>query len=121
MGNKIKLLKNNAELNLDDTQLMERFYQYLRDKKLSKRKAFSIIYYLQEHLAVFPDHIEKCSVCGNIYDSYAAGHYSELTNKFYCCESCEPPGLYEREQRHEARQAEKALKGKKEVKYEGKQ
>lgn len=100
MSKKIKLLKNNDNIDRQDIEWLNVFYNYLtNDIKLKKKKAFQIVYYLQEHLPVFPDHIEQCSVCGDLYDSYSAGHHSELTSKFYCSESCEPPGLYEREER----------------------
>lgn len=104
MINQIKLIKNNDNLDLSDVEWIRMFYEYLMtEKKLTKSKAFSIIYYLQEHLPVFPDHIELCSVCGELFDSWASGHYSDLTGKHYCCESCEPEGLYEREQKAEKR------------------
>jgi len=33
--------------------------------KMSPKKAYAIIYYLQEHLPVFADHIESCDNCGD--------------------------------------------------------
>lgn len=104
MDKQIKLLKNNEGLQLSDVEWTAKVYYFLMDDlKLSNKKAFQIIYYLQEHFPVIPDHIEQCSVCGEVYDSYSQGHHSELTGKFYCSESCEPRGLYEREQRAEKR------------------
>lgn len=109
---KIKLLKNNQGRNWSDIEWMEEFCRFLQGGipesmaigrghrvKLSANQANTIIWYLQEHLPVFPDHIEQCSVCKSFYDSYAQGHYSELTGKCYCSESCEPRGLYEKEER----------------------
>jgi hypothetical protein len=119
MSKEIKLIKNNDKKDLSDVEWMQEFNYYLKDKlKLSASKAFSIIYYLQEHLPVFPDHIEKCSNCDNLYDSYSQGHHSELTDKFYCSESCEPAGLYEREQRWEKRKDAPFQKWKKLIKKE---
>ncbi len=71
--------------------------------KLTPKKAFSIIWYLQEHFSILPDTIERCDVCNNLFDSESQGHHSELTGKHYCCENCEPVGLYEREQKHESK------------------
>lgn len=118
----IKLIKNNQNRDWEDIQWVEEFYEYLQGcipddmvtvkppVKLSKDKAFQIIWYLQEILPVFPDQIEKCNTCGKLYDSYREGHYSEMKGKYYCSESCEPRGLYEREQRWEKRQAVKLKK-----------
>jgi hypothetical protein len=94
----IKLLKNNEKLELSDVEWTDKLYQFLvKEVKLREKKAFSIIYFLQEYLPVIPDHIERCDVCGSLFDSYAVGHLSDLTGKHYCSESCEPPRLYERE------------------------
>lgn len=113
MGDKeIKLLKNNDKRDWSDLQWVNEFYNFLQGKlpkgvemknppKLSKKKAFSVIWFLQEKFPVIPDQIECCSACGELYDSYSQGHHSELTGKFYCGESCEPPNLYEREQKAE--------------------
>jgi hypothetical protein len=99
MSKQIKLLKNNEEKDLTDIEWVTNFYEFLKEKRLSEKKAFDIIYYLQEHLCIIPDHIEQCNVCGELYDSYSTGHHSELTGKHYCSESCEPYGLYEKEKR----------------------
>lgn len=109
MGNEIALIKNSENLQLSDVEWLDQFYEFLQqDIKMNKKKAFSIIYFLQEHLPVFPDHIEQCYTCGRLYDSYKEGHHSDMLGRNYCCESCEPPRLYEREQRWEKRQAKKA-------------
>lgn len=116
--NEIKLLKNNDNKEFSDIEWVREFYYDLKEKKLSKKKAFSIIYYLQEHFPLLPDHIEQCSTCGELYDSYSQGHHSDMTGKFYCCESCEPTGLYEKEQRWEMRQDAPFQKWLKRVKKE---
>ena len=104
------LIKEYQTEGKSDKELMQQFYDFLTWKRMGigKKKAFSIIYYLQEHIPVFPDHIEQCSSCGILYDSYSQGHHSELTEKFYCSESCEPPGLWEKERRAERKQLKKA-------------
>ena len=102
LNDEIKLLKDEDENKLSDFELVQKFYEYLTDElKFTKKKAFSIIYYLQEHLPVFPDNIEKCTNCGRLYDTWKEGHHSELTEGYYCSENCEPYNLHEREQRAE--------------------
>jgi hypothetical protein len=121
MHREIKLLKNNDKLELSDLEWTKMVFDFLQEKiKLSRNKAFSVVYYLQEHFPVIPDHIEKCDTCGELYDTHSSGHHSDLTGKFYCCESCEPRGLYEREQRWEKRQDAPFQKWLKQVKKEQK-
>ena len=111
MDNEIKLLKNNDKKEWNDLEWMEEFYNFLRGDcpenihfgkghgiKLSPNKAYSIIYYLQEHFPLLPDHIEQCSECKSLYDSNSSGYHSELTEKFYC-DSCFPPFLDEKEEK----------------------
>jgi len=50
---------------------------------LTPRQAFSVIWYLQEHLRVLPDNIEMCAVCGDLFDADRSGHGD------VCSESCE--------------------------------
>lgn len=86
MTNKIKLLKPGDADHADDLERLRAFYEYLQGPgmNLGRKRAFEVIYYLQEHLPVFPDSIEKCSVCGSLFDTYFQGHHSEKNNKFYC-------------------------------------
>lgn len=97
MENEIKLIKNNDKRTDSDIEKVQEFYAFLKgtcpDKitlgdghqpTLTDDQAFSIIWYLQEHLSVFPDQIEKCSICGDLYDSYSEGYYSENRNLFMC-------------------------------------
>jgi len=41
---------------------------------LTPHAAFSVIWYLQEHLRVLPDNIEMCAVCGELFDADCEGH-----------------------------------------------
>ena len=85
MKNEIQLLKNNDHIVQADVEWISGFYEYLQEKeRLNKTKAFRIIYYLQEHLPILPDHIEKCDRCGDLYDSDSEGYHSEKRGKFYC-------------------------------------
>lgn len=108
MDNEITLIKNNQKRKWTDLQWIEEFYEFLKGElpeememknrpKLSGKTAFNIIWYLQEHFSILPDHIERCDICGTLYDSDNSGHYSELTMKHYCSQSCEPSNLYEKE------------------------
>ena len=66
MRNRINLLYDDGKQPDSDIEKVKAFYEFLKGdtQKLSKRQAFSIIYYLQEHLPLFPDNIEKCENCG---------------------------------------------------------
>ena len=100
MSERIKLLKNNQKRTDDDLSKVVEFYDFLtgeslpaglsergRKFKLSEKKAFEIIWYLQEHLSVFPDTIERCCKCGCLYDSDSDGFFDDDTGKCYC-ETC---------------------------------
>lgn len=98
MKNQILLIKNNDNRTDSDLDKLNEFYEFLQGKsmpdgikigrghkpKMSAKKAFSIIWYLQEHLSVFPAQIEQCSVCGDLYDSYSSGIYWETKGKHFC-------------------------------------
>lgn len=113
----IKLLKNNGNRDLSDLEWVSEFYEFMQgnvpepiklgrgsNPKLSKKKAMSIIWYLQEWFSILPDHIEICSVCGDLLDSYSSGKHSELTEKFYC-DGCIPITLDEQERIYFAQMA----------------
>ena len=102
----IQLLKNNNNIQKTDCEWMQEFFDFLqgdnktpvvlsrgRQPKMSKKKAFAIIYYLQEHLPVFSDHIEVCDVCKDLFDTEQEGTYWETKGKHYCgcCEDIVPP------------------------------
>ena len=53
--------------------------------KLSERKAFTIIWFLQEHLRLIPDDYERCCSCGSLYDTGCGGGIKR--NRCYC-EGC---------------------------------
>lgn len=107
MKNKIKhQYVNDDEVSKSDIDWLREFHSFLQgdvpemmsipeEIKLSPKQAFSIIYYLQERLCVFPDNIEICSVCNDLYDSNSEGEYFELEGKHYCggCE-CSSEATY---------------------------
>lgn len=98
MYNKIILLKNNDNRTDSDIEKIQEFYRFLtgekipetislghgHNPKMSKNKAFSIIWYLQEHLSIFPDTIEKCAACGELFDTDSEGIYWDAKGKHYC-------------------------------------
>ncbi len=65
--------------------LIVEFYEFLQGKsmpegfelrskpKMSAKKAFSIIYILQEHLHIIPDSFEKCDGCDDLFDTDCEG------------------------------------------------
>lgn len=112
-GEKMKPSNNCDEGNMSDLELVEELYDFLTGEcpdcihlarghqpKLSQKKAFAIIWYLQEHLRVLPDNIERCDNCGNLYDSHCGGLYWETKCKHYCdgCIHLVPPN-YDRGKR----------------------
>jgi len=69
--------------------------------KLSAKKAFTIIYTLQEHLHILPDCFEKCEGCDMLFDSEREGlmlddqyelNGKTLPKKYWgnWCDSCVP-------------------------------
>jgi hypothetical protein len=101
MSKEIHLIKNNDKRDWSDFEWIEEFYQFLQGNvperitlgrghsvKLRPKQAMAIIWYLQEHFPVFPDFIERCSVCDQLYDSNREGYYSEKRGKHYCS-SCD--------------------------------
>jgi len=105
MKNKIKLLKSSGSDKKTDFELVNEFFKVLQGKvpkamhltekgipKLSKLQSFYVIYYLQEHLCVFPDTIEQCSECGDLFDTYCSGYTSPIDGRNYCdgCEHLAP-------------------------------
>lgn len=104
MSYEISKNNNNDKRNLDDLAWIEELYNFLQGKelpdgfsvgkssqpKLSEKKAYTIIWLLQEHLRVLPDHIERCDCCGDLYDSYQCGLYVEKPFKrmHHFCDGC---------------------------------
>jgi len=93
----MNLLKNNDKREWEDIEWVEEFYEFLQDEtpekihfprghkpQLSQKKAFAIIYYLQEHFSILPDHIEQCDNCGSLFDDWSEGIYWETKGKHFC-------------------------------------
>lgn len=43
--------------------------------KLSSENAMTIIWFLQEHMGVLPDHYNLCVACGQFFDANRQGYY----------------------------------------------
>ncbi len=56
--------------------------------KLSPRKAFNVIWFLQEHLHLLPDCYEQCPGCQNLFDTDCSGHLGVKDDREYC-DNCE--------------------------------
>ncbi len=95
--NEINLLKNNDNRTDSDLEWVDEFYRFLQGEipdrillsrghkpKLSPKKAFAIIWYLQEHFPVIPDNINRCDNCGGLFDGNLEGLYWETKGKHYC-------------------------------------
>ena len=79
-------------------ELIRDFFYFLQGKcpetiscnnipNLHNEQASSVIYYLQEHLPVLPDTIEKCDKCGKLFDLFHSGIHCEICGNL--CEDCE--------------------------------
>lgn len=101
VNNEFPFLKNNFQKGREDwgsVEWLEEFKSFLMGEgnpkgmtitktdqpRLSNKKAVAIIWYLQEHLSVFPDTIESCDVCGRLFDCNSEGLYWETKSKHYC-------------------------------------
>lgn len=69
--------------------------------KLKTKTAFSVVWFLQEHLMVLPSKFDMCDSCNEIYDSYCEGYCLDnqymldgkvLPKKYWghYCNSCVP-------------------------------
>jgi len=87
--------ENRKEWNTEDW--IKEFYQFLQGKnvdgiqtskhdtpKLTEKKAYTVIWYLQEHLRILPSNIERCNNCGELFDSNLGGTYWEAKGNHYC-------------------------------------
>jgi len=49
--------------------------------QLTPQAAFSVIYYLQEHLRLIPDSYEQCIQCGKLHDTSCGGYTVDATDE----------------------------------------
>ena len=81
------------EITVEQTQEL---YDYLTGKSqpdnfrmkrlpnLSDKKAFQVIWFIQEHLRIIPDHYEQCFNCKILFDDSKEGLYWESKGRHYC-------------------------------------
>lgn len=48
--------------------------------QLSCRQAFSVIWFLQEHMDILPDNIEQCRVCEELFNCHCEGFIVDGTD-----------------------------------------
>jgi hypothetical protein len=86
--NEIELVKPiypTPEKEISDLDIIQNLYDFLqKDIKLSPKKSFKIIYHLQEELPIFPDHIQQCWNCKQLFDTWSSGLYWESKSRHYC-------------------------------------
>lgn len=70
--------------------------------KLDSKAAFSVIWFLQEIMHCLPENIERCDICGDLYDTDSEGYRLDdqwkldgetLPKKYwgsFCSDSCAP-------------------------------
>ncbi len=76
------------------------FFNKTSKPKMSHKKAFAVIYYLQEHLNIIPDYFELCWNCRDIFNTETDGIYWKSKGRYYCggCTHL-VPGNYDNNQR----------------------
>ena len=79
-----------AEITLEEVEQFMSLLtgEYLPDRwtldnvpKITRREAFTVVYYLQECLGVLPDHYEQCNICGEMYDTERGGFTIDTTGE----------------------------------------
>lgn len=96
MRNKIQFIKYN-DRDWTSLEWIQEFFDFLQGEmpenvqisrghapKMSPKKAMSVIWYLQEHMPVIPDTIERCDNCGGLFDYDESGLYWESKGKYFC-------------------------------------
>ena len=65
----------------------EKIMHLAHQPKLTRKEAFSMVYYLQEEMHLIPDRFEMCSKCEVLYDSFNEGGTLQGSNA-NLCNSC---------------------------------
>lgn len=80
-GDRSERRKANREMTEEET---DELYQFLQGKgledwtiehrpALDPDTAYAVIYILQEHYGIIPDHYEQCAKCKSLFDTHNAG------------------------------------------------
>jgi hypothetical protein len=69
----------------DEVTKVKRLFDYMTwELKLSKSKAFKVIFYADEDLGLLKENYELCSNCKELYSSHREGHHCDECEKFLC-------------------------------------
>lgn len=97
-GSKINFSKDLAKPDCSDLEKIQELYDFLMGEKvpeeisiskhcqpkLTPKKAFAVIWFLQEYFSVLPVNIELCDECHELFDTDNSGAYDEKTGKSLC-------------------------------------
>lgn len=73
--------------------------------RLSPSQAWTVIWYLGNQYWQVPDHIERCDVCGTLYDSHNAGDCLDYGRPPYSfCDDCMEDEKYAKKLKRRGRQ-----------------
>jgi hypothetical protein len=56
--------------------------------RLTRKQAFTAIWFMQEHMGIIPDHYEQCDRCGHLFDDDCEGRYDDKKEKHFCDNCC---------------------------------
>ena len=105
-----------SEITLEQTVELYEFLQgtppkciFLKEKpELTKKIAFNVIWYLQEHLRIVPDNYDFCTRCEELYDADWGGQHFDDPG-INLCEGCMDMVFY-RETSKDVKTIEEAVK-----------
>jgi len=70
---KVKLEEVEEFMNMLTGESLPEGMLMTNQPKLTRGAAFSVIWFLQEHLRVLPDRFEMCDVCKGLFDTHLGG------------------------------------------------
>lgn len=91
-----------SEKNQSDLDRTKELFQFLQGKvsegytipvkeipKLTADQAWTVIWYLANQYWQVTDHVERCCVCGDLYDSWSSGNCLDFGKApHHFCENC---------------------------------
>jgi hypothetical protein len=76
--------------------------------QLTQDQAWKAVWYIQELHWKIPDHIERCHVCRELYDTWSGGDCLDFGDEPYnFCDGCRDGEEYERKRRLQEADAER--------------
>lgn len=68
--------------------------------KLTAEQAWTVVWYIQEQHWQAPDHIERCELCGDLYNSHSEGDLLDYgKGPYHFCDGCMNTSEYNRKSR----------------------